>query len=330
MKKEKYDITGMSCAACSSRVEKVISNMDGVASCQVNLLTNSMNIEYDEDKLEETKIIAEIEKAGYGASVHGDKAVKGAANTEKSDRDSQVAHMRFRLVFSWIFLILLMYISMGAMFKLPQPDIFIAENVKGILSLEKGEAIGRIVGDFEGAGYSVEVHSVNLANYGVPQSRQRVFIVGQSLRPRRYSHFVFPEPTHSKRADGGMLPWVTVRDALEHFPDPDVPNGVANHVYSSYRVAFRNFTAHRRTDPEKPCPTILARGNGQGGVCAIPHYNGERRLTVRESAAVQTFPDDFEFVGSMTSCYRQIGNAVPCLFSVRLAEAVGKMRTICG
>ncbi|PID89904.1 MAG: DNA (cytosine-5-)-methyltransferase [Bacteroidetes bacterium] len=210
-----------------------------------------------------------------------------------------------------------------------QPDIFIAENVKGILSLEKGEAIRRIVGDFEGAGYSVEVHSVNLANYGVPQSRQRVFIVGRSLRPRRYSGFTFPEPTHSKRAEGGLLPWVTVRDALEHFPDPDVPNGVANHVYSSYRVAFRNFTAHRRTDPEKPCPTILARGNGQGGVCAIPHYNGLRRLTVRESAAVQTFPDDFEFVGSMTSCYRQIGNAVPCLFSVRLAEAVGEMQVLC-
>jgi DNA (cytosine-5)-methyltransferase 1 len=93
-----------------------------------------------------------------------------------------------------------------------------------------------------------------------------------------------------------------------------------NHVYSSYKVEFRNFTGHRQTDPDKPSPTILARGNGKGGVCAIPHYNGKRRLTIRESATIQTFPEDFEFVGQMNSCYRQIGNAVP----VKFASLLGK------
>ena len=93
-----------------------------------------------------------------------------------------------------------------------------------------------------------------------------------------------------------------------------------NHIYSSYKVEFRNYTGHRQTDPEKPSPTILARGNGGGGVCAIPHYNCKRRLTIRESASVQTFPEDFHFIGAMNSCYRQIGNAVPVMFAKRLGE----------
>ena len=99
----------------------------------------------------------------------------------------------------------------------------------------------------------------------------------------------------------------------------DTDNNILNHVYSTYKLAFRNFTGHRQTDPDKPSPTILARGNGKGGVCAIPHYNGLRRLSVRESASIQTFPEDFEFCGAMNACYRQIGNAVP----VKFAELLG-------
>ena len=106
-----------------------------------------------------------------------------------------------------------------------------------------------------------------------------------------------------------------IKEAIDDIPDPDMPNDVANNVYSAYKVSYRNFTGHRPTDPEKPSPTILARGNGKGGVCAIPHYNGKRRLTIRESARVQTFPDDFHFVGTMNACYRQIGNAVPVQFA---------------
>ena len=113
--------------------------------------------------------------------------------------------------------------------------------------------------------------------------------------------------------------------AIDHFPDPDTENDVLNHVYSSYKLAYRNFTGHRQTDPNKPSPTILARGNGKGGVCAIPHYNGQRRLSIRESASVQTFPEDFHFHGAMNSCYRQIGNAVPVLFAERLGEELMRL-----
>lgn len=198
-----------------------------------------------------------------------------------------------------------------------QPKFFIAENVKGILSLGKGEAIKQIVADFEEAGYITSVNLVNMANYGVPQGRQRVLIIGQRKDIDDTMIFRFPEPTHSK--DGKNLPrWISIKEAIDHFPDPDKANEVVNHVYSAYKVEYRNFTGHRKTDPDKPSPTILARGNGKGGVCAIPHYNGKRRLSIRESASVQTFPEDFHFVGTMNACYRQIGNAVPVHFAYLL------------
>ncbi|WP_294242604.1 DNA cytosine methyltransferase [Pseudobutyrivibrio sp.] len=203
--------------------------------------------------------------------------------------------------------------------KIKQPKFFIAENVKGILSLGKGEAIKQIVNDFNEAGYITTVNLVNMANYGVPQTRQRVIIVGQRRDLGQEMRFKFPEPTHSK--DGKDKPkWISISEAIGHFPDPDTDNDVLNHIYSAYKVEYRNFTGHRKTDPNKPSPTILARGNGGGGVCAIPHYNGQRRLSIRESASVQTFPEDFHFNGAMNSCYRQIGNAVP----VKFAKELGK------
>ena len=200
------------------------------------------------------------------------------------------------------------------------PKYFLAENVKGILSLGKGEVIKAIVKDFEnvGLGYKVVYKLLNAANYGVPQTRQRVIIVG--VRSDLDVDFEYPEPTNSKTGENGLPVWVSVSQAIGHFPDPDEPNDVPNHVYSKYKVKVRNFTGHRQTDPDKPSPTILARGNGGGGVCAIPHYNGLRRMTVRESASVQTFPEDFVFVGRLNSCYRQVGNAVP----VKLAFEIGR------
>lgn len=202
-----------------------------------------------------------------------------------------------------------------------KPSFFIAENVKGILSLGGGSVIKQILADFESAGYTVELHLVNMADYGIPQTRQRVVIVGQNKKKVGENLiFRFPKATYSKGGKDGLKPWKSIHEALDKFPDPDMPNSIVNHIYSKYKVVYRNFTAHRKTDPNYPSPTILARGNGKGGVCAIPHYNGKRRLTIRESAAIQTFPDNFEFFGSMGSCYRQIGNAVP----VQFAKLLGK------
>lgn len=213
----------------------------------------------------------------------------------------------------------LLYKSFYQAIKIKQPRFFIAENVKGILSLGKGAVVAQIIDDFRQAGYSVSVNLVNMADYGVPQTRQRVIFLGQRNDVSESMLLSIPPKTHSK--DGKQLPkWISIQESISHFPNPEERNDFPNHICSSYKVVTRNFTGHRVTDPLKPCPTILARGNGGGGVVAIPHYNGTRRLTIRESAAIQTFPDDFVFYGAMNSCYRQIGNAVPTHF----AELLGK------
>lgn len=204
-----------------------------------------------------------------------------------------------------------------------QPLYFLAENVRGILSLAGGRAIEKIESDFTAAGYRVSKKLFNVADYGVPQMRKRVIIAGtRSDLPERLD-YEFPEPTHADPAKARKLslkPWVTIAQALTHIPEPSDAHDLKNHVFSLYKVTNRNFTGHRRTDPEKPSPTILARGNGKGGVCAIQHPQNHRRMSIREQAAIQTFPDTFDFVGRLNSAYRQVGNAVPVLFGRHIGE----------
>jgi DNA (cytosine-5)-methyltransferase 1 len=202
-----------------------------------------------------------------------------------------------------------------------RPMFFIAENVRGLLSLNGGRIIKMILSDFASAGYRVRYQIFNMADFGVPQSRVRVIILGcrkdvpQDCCPK------FPSQTHARNLQNGFRPWVSISEALRGIPEPHNPTSrLLNHVCSKYKVTNRNFTGHRTTDPTKPSPTILARGNGRGGVCAIQHPKNHRRLSVRESAVIQTFPLNFEFCGALNSMYRQVGNAVPPLF----AELLGK------
>lgn len=126
---EKYDVTGMSCAACSSRVEKAVSKVPGVSSCAVNLLTNSMNVEGTADS---SAIIAAVEKAGYGASVAGQKQQK-----KEEIKDNATKKLVTRLVSSLAVFIVLMYFSMGhAMWGFPVPKFFEHNHIAlGLLQL---------------------------------------------------------------------------------------------------------------------------------------------------------------------------------------------------
>lgn len=196
-----------------------------------------------------------------------------------------------------------------------KPKFFLAENVRGILSLGKGKVISKIIKDFESQGYKVEYRVFNAANFLVPQSRVRVFIVG-IRNDLGVESFPWPKPKAESPEKFISVAW-----ALKDIPEPVDRHVLKNHVGSAYKVTNRNFTGHRKTDPNKPSPTILARGNGKGGVCAIQHPNNHRRMTVREQALIQTFPIDFEFVGSMGSMYRQVGNAVPVKLAYEIALA---------
>lgn len=127
MKKETYDITGMSCAACSARIEKGISGMEGMQQCSVNLLKNSMTVSYDEAELDSGKIIHQVEDIGYGASLHQTQGSKttGASVRGKNGATDAAAEaakqMKQRLIVSLVFTIPLFYISMGHMAGWPLP-----------------------------------------------------------------------------------------------------------------------------------------------------------------------------------------------------------------
>lgn len=125
LKKEKFNIEGMTCSSCSSHVERVISKLEGAKKVSVNLLSNSMVVEYDEKVLDSKKIINTVVDAGYGASV--DKKSNEIEEKYKNNNDSEENSMKKRLIISICFLIPLMYIAMYHMlfewFKLPIPDI---------------------------------------------------------------------------------------------------------------------------------------------------------------------------------------------------------------
>ncbi|MEG1048964.1 MAG: heavy metal translocating P-type ATPase [Oscillospiraceae bacterium] len=124
--KEKFNITGMTCSACSSRVEKSVAKLEGVQNATVNLLTNSMQVEYDSDALAQGDIIGAVVHSGYGAvpdSANGSRAKKADSGTNKSKLvEEQMADFKKRLWVSFSFLIPLMYISMGHMWGLPLPS----------------------------------------------------------------------------------------------------------------------------------------------------------------------------------------------------------------
>ena len=122
--KERFDVTGMTCSACSSHVEKSVSKLTGVENVSVNLLTNSMQVEFDENKLDTAGIIKAVEDAGYGAAVKDGHAKSGTKTSGQSDSqensglsavEQNVKNMKKRLIVSLIFWIPLMYVSMGHM-----------------------------------------------------------------------------------------------------------------------------------------------------------------------------------------------------------------------
>lgn len=211
-----------------------------------------------------------------------------------------------------------LYMEMIRVIRDKRPKFFLAENVKGILSIGKGQVFQTILDDFRSLGYKVQHRLLNAADYGVPQKRCRVIIIG--VRNDIHLRYVYPDPTHAEHETMFQKHWVSVAEAFKEIPDPDSPNTLPNHVYSKYKLNFNGYLGHRPIDANKPAPTVTARGDSRGGVVILPHPNGLRRMTCRELATIQGFPLTYQFVGGISSVCRQIGNAVPVMLAQAVAE----------
>lgn len=220
-----------------------------------------------------------------------------------------------------------------------RPTAFIMENVPGLVAADRFEYFLAVLKETEALGFQTTWQIINAAEYGVPQKRRRLFLIGM-----RGMKFLFPMPTHGP---GAKNPFVAVKDVL-----PPVQIGKPN----SSIVVFAKvpdlrpspFDGHifngggRPIDPAQPCHTILASAGGnkthffadleiikkyhshllQGGPPKTGTLNGARRLTVEESALIQTFPKDMVFAGPRSAQYRQVGDAVPPLLAQVLGRAL--------
>ncbi|MDR1395364.1 MAG: DNA cytosine methyltransferase [Deltaproteobacteria bacterium] len=220
--------------------------------------------------------------------------------------------------------------------KIFQPSWFLAENVGGLQKANDGRAFKLILSEMKKAGYTVTPHLYKFEQYGLPQARHRIIIVG--IHRSQSAEFRIPSPAPYAGADNSC------RTALENPPIPsDAPNNELTR--QSERVVRRlnyikpgenAFTAslpedlqiktatkisqiYKRLDPDKPAYTVTGSG---GGGTHIYHWSEPRALTNRERARLQTFPDSYVFSGSKESVRRQIGMAVPCAGARILFEAI--------
>lgn len=226
-----------------------------------------------------------------------------------------------------------LYLQIVRIISETKPKYFLAENVPGILSLGKGEIAKMILNDFKNIGvnsgflgYDVKMYLLNAANYGVPQGRKRVIFLGVSNEIEKESRDILfqnfpPKKTHDNNGHN-IKPFKTLRDAIGDLPEPNTKGSekILNHVGTKHKVKINGYMGNRKLDWDKPGPTMVGRGGGTGGPVIAVHPNCTRRFTVRETARIQTFPDDFKFYGSISSQFRQIGNAV----AVEFAKHIGK------
>jgi DNA (cytosine-5)-methyltransferase 1 len=197
-----------------------------------------------------------------------------------------------------------LYKAMLEAIRRTQPKIFIAENVKGLLMKHHQRAIHQVVEDFEELGYKVSYKLYLAANYGVPQTRERVFIVGTSSECKPFVH---PHPLKRKP--------VTAKEAISDLERLAECESM-NHVWS--RANRSPEQGDRRLIADRPAYTIRAECHGN----IQYHYRLPRRISMREAARFQSFPDTFIFDAKLRETERQVGNAVPPVLAWQVAKAV--------
>lgn len=205
-----------------------------------------------------------------------------------------------------------LFFEMCRILKEKKPATFVAENVKGILSANNGEAFPLILQEFENCGYIVSWHLLNAADYGIPQRRERVFIVG--IRKNIGRKFYPPDPTRSKQGDLLTLSWIPLKEVIS--PHRKIPQKYffSDKAHHGLSKSNPEMNKGRAQDIEKVCNTVgahLAKVS-LNSTDPVLKVNGRfRRFTPREVARIQSFPDTFRLVGTETAQYRALGNAIP-------------------
>lgn len=208
-----------------------------------------------------------------------------------------------------------LYKEMARILDEKQPKAFIAENVKGFMVLKKGQIFKRALEEFEVRGYKLSHGLLNAADFGVPQQRQRVFIIG--IRRDLAKRYEFPETTHCENALNGKREWTPLGAVIDSLSLRDKKYYFSRRAVEGMKRAKNNMKRGLNQSLDKPCLTItshLAKVsiNSRDPVLLVkPRQELYRRFTPREAARIQSFPDSFVFEGSEGDAYRQVGNAIP-------------------
>ena len=201
-----------------------------------------------------------------------------------------------------------LYKAMIEGIKRAKPKVFVAENVKGLLMKDNGASIQQVIRDFEDLGYRVSYKLHDAADFGVPQTRERVIIIGVSDRARAFVH---PTPVLTKES------WVTAKAAIADLESRE-ESPEFNHVWS--RANKSGEQGNRKLVADRPGYTIRAECHGN----IQYHYSLKRRISMREASRIQSFPDSFIFDAKLRETERQVGNAVPPVLAWHVACAVEK------
>ena len=218
-----------------------------------------------------------------------------------------------------------LYKRMSQILAHKKPKIFIAENVKGLVVLQGGKIFEDIKKDFAAQGYVVKHKLFNAANYGIPQRRERVFIVG--IRKDLAFDFQFPDATHFETGDGNKR-WVALGDVIDSLIPENPKYYFSQKAVDGMKNAKNNMKRGLAQNLEAPSLTItshLAKVslNSRDPVLLVnPKKEIYRRFTPREAARIQSFPDAFKFPVSDAFAYKQIGNAIPPVLMWHVAKAI--------
>ena len=225
-----------------------------------------------------------------------------------------------------------LYLEMKRIIEYIKPKAFVAENVDGIRTSKEGtdsSALDEIIEDFKSLGYNVEYKVLNSADYGVPQTRIRVIIIG--IRNNLHKSIYYPKAVRNNGAANN--PWITAMDAIDDLWNKINDPNLYNHTEKDYSKAKfypgKKMQGNYQIRADKPSITI--RSEHHGNIEA--HYRTTnpnnpndmaswRRLSVRECARLQSFPDDFIYPCSASKAYKQIGNAVPPILAWHIARAL--------